>query len=67
MPRAVVAGATPVASKPVLNKQVAAELKISEVTVKLHRGQAMRKMPADSLSDLVRMVEKLGIRARKQS
>ena len=49
-----------------LNKQVAAELKISEVTVKIHRGQAMRKMRADSLADLVRMAEKLGIRSRKQ-
>ncbi|HXX24376.1 MAG TPA: response regulator [Terriglobia bacterium] len=45
-----------------LNKQVAAELKISEVTVKVHRGQVMRKMRADSLADLVRMADKLGIR-----
>jgi len=44
-----------------LNKQVAAELKISEVTVKVHRGQVMRKMRADSLADLVRMAGKLGI------
>jgi len=44
-----------------LNKQVAAELKISEVTVKVHRGQVMRKMRADSLADLVRMADKLGI------
>jgi FixJ family two-component response regulator len=50
-----------------LNKQVAAELKISEVTVKVHRGQVMRKMRADSLADLVRMADKLGIRSRKQS
>jgi len=50
-----------------LNKQVAAELKISEVTVKIHRGQVMRKMRADSLADLVRMGDKLGIRSRKQS
>ena len=50
-----------------LNKQVAAELKISEVTVKVHRGQVMRKMRADSLADLVRMAGKLGIRSRKQS
>jgi FixJ family two-component response regulator len=50
-----------------LNKQVAAELKISEVTVKVHRGQVMRKMRADSLADLVRMADKLGIRSRKMS
>ena len=48
-----------------LNKQVAAELGASERTVKIHRGQVMRKMQADSLPDLVRMAEKLGIPARK--
>jgi FixJ family two-component response regulator len=46
-----------------LNKQVAGELKISEFTVKVHRGQVMRKMRADSLADLVRMAHKLGIRS----
>jgi len=45
-----------------LNKQVAAELNITEFTVKVHRGQVMRKMHADSLADLVRMADKLGIR-----
>ena len=50
-----------------LNKQVADELKISEVTVKVHRGQVMRKMRADSLADLVRMADKLGIRPGKTS
>jgi FixJ family two-component response regulator len=50
-----------------LNKQVAGELKISEFTVKVHRGQVMRKMRADSLADLVRMADKLGIRSRKDA
>jgi FixJ family two-component response regulator len=43
------------------NKLVAAELKLSEVTVKVHRGHVMRKMRAKSLADLVRMADKLGI------
>ncbi len=47
-----------------LNKQVAAELKITEDTVKFHRGHIMRKMRADSLADLVRMAENLEIRSR---
>jgi FixJ family two-component response regulator len=42
-----------------LNKQIAAELGISEVTVKVHRGAAMRKMGAGTFADLVRMVELL--------
>lgn len=50
-----------------MNKQTAAELGISEITVKLHRGQVMRKMHARSLPDLVRMAEALGIRAGKRA
>jgi FixJ family two-component response regulator len=46
-----------------LNKQIAGDLKITEDTVKFHRGHIMRKMQADSLADLVRMAENLGIRS----
>jgi FixJ family two-component response regulator len=45
-----------------LNKQVGGELEISEITVKAHRGQVMRKMKADSLPDLVTMAARLGLR-----
>jgi FixJ family two-component response regulator len=45
-----------------LNKQIAHELGISERTIKLHRGQVMRKMGAESLADLVKQAEKLGPR-----
>lgn len=44
-----------------LNKQVAGELTISEITVKAHRGKAMRKMKARSLADLAKMTSRLGI------
>ena len=44
-----------------LNKQVGFELGISEITVKAHRGQVMRKMKARSLADLVNMAARLGI------
>jgi FixJ family two-component response regulator len=44
-----------------MNKQVAGDLGISEITVKIHRGAAMRKMGARTLADLVRMVESLRV------
>jgi FixJ family two-component response regulator len=46
-----------------LNKQVAAELGISEITVKAHRGRVMRKMHADSVADLVKMAARLSLAA----
>ena len=42
------------------NKQIAADLNLSEITVKVHRGQVMRKMGARSLPELVRMADRLG-------
>lgn len=47
-----------------LNKQIAADLGLSEATVKMHRGQIMRKMQAGSLPELVRMADRLGVTAR---
>lgn len=48
-----------------MNKQAAAELGLSEITVKIHRGHAMKKMGARSLADLVRMAESLGLHQPK--
>jgi FixJ family two-component response regulator len=50
-----------------MNKQTAGELGISEITVKIHRGNVMKKMGARSLADLVRMADVLGIRRSRQS
>jgi FixJ family two-component response regulator len=48
-----------------LNKQVAAEMGVTEITVKVHRGNVTRKMGAKSLAELVRMADALGIRRTK--
>ena len=48
-----------------MNKQIAGEIGVSEVTVKLHRGNVMRKMGAKSLAELVRMADALGLRRTK--
>ena len=48
-----------------MNKQIAAEIGLAEITVKIHRGHLMKKMGAKSLADLVRMAEILGVRRTK--
>jgi FixJ family two-component response regulator len=48
-----------------MNKQIAGEIGLSEITVKIHRGNVMRKMGAKSLADLVRMADMLGVRRTK--
>ena len=53
-------------SSGLMNKQVAAELGLAEITVKIHRGHIMKKMGARSLADLVRKAEALGIRRKQQ-
>jgi FixJ family two-component response regulator len=52
-------------SSGLMNKQIAGELGLAEITVKIHRGHIMRKMGAKSLADLVRKAETLGIRRTK--
>jgi len=52
-------------SSGLMNKQVAAELGLAEITVKIHRGHIMKKMGARSLADLVRKAEALGIRRNR--
>jgi RNA polymerase sigma factor (sigma-70 family) len=49
-----------------LNKQIAYELGLSEKTVKVHRARVMEKMQADSLADLVRLADKVGIGLSKK-
>lgn len=44
-----------------MNKQIAGQIGLSEITIKIHRGHVMRKMKAKSLADLVRMAEALGV------
>src|ERR1700709_578965 len=55
----------PLVTSGLMNKQIAAELGLAEITVKLHRGHIMQKMEAKSLADLVRKAETLGIRRAK--
>jgi FixJ family two-component response regulator len=50
-----------------MNKQIAAELGLAEITVKIYRGHIMKKMHAKSLADLIRMTEALGIRPARRS
>ena len=47
-----------------MNKQIAGEMQLAEITVKLHRSSVMRKMEAKSLADLVRMADIVGIRKK---
>ncbi|MGA2849218.1 MAG: response regulator [Terracidiphilus sp.] len=54
-------------SSGLLNKEVGCELGISEITVKAHRGQVMRKMQATSLADLVKMAGKLGLAKAREA
>ena len=49
-----------------MNKRIAAELALSVVTVKVHRGQVMRKMQAKSVAELVRMSDRLGLPRAEQ-
>jgi FixJ family two-component response regulator len=49
-----------------MNKQVAAEIGIAEITVKIHRGNIMRKMAAKSLAELVKMAQALGVKRTAQ-
>jgi FixJ family two-component response regulator len=50
------------ATSGLLNKQIAAHLNLSEITVKIHRGKMMRKMEASTFASLVRMAEAAGFK-----
>jgi FixJ family two-component response regulator len=50
-----------------MNKQIAGEMGLAEITVKIHRGHIMKKMRARTLADLLRMAELLGVRRTKSS
>jgi FixJ family two-component response regulator len=52
-------------SSGLMNKHIAAEVGLSEITVKIHRGHVMKKMKAKSLADLVKMAEALGLKRAK--
>jgi FixJ family two-component response regulator len=54
------------AASGLMNKQIAGEIGLSEITVKIHRGQAMRKMEARSFADLVRMAEVISAQASRK-
>jgi len=53
------------AASGLMNKQIAYELGLSEITVKVHHGRVMRKMAAQSLAELVRIADLLGVRPGK--
>jgi FixJ family two-component response regulator len=55
----------PLVTSGLMNKQIAAKLGVSEITVKVHRGNIMRKMSARSLAALVRMADLLGVRQQE--
>jgi FixJ family two-component response regulator len=55
----------PLVTSGLMNKQIAAEIGVSEITVKVHRGNVMRKMGAKSVADLVRMADALGLQQGK--
>jgi FixJ family two-component response regulator len=56
----------PLVTQGLMNKQIAAEIGVSEITVKVHRGNVMRKMGAKSVADLVRMADALGLQRGKE-
>lgn len=55
----------PLVASELMNKQIAAEIGLAQITVKIHRGHIMKKMEARSLADLVRMAETLGVRHKR--